>query len=186
MHKTFGRAEPNAAAASFNFCRAADVPKIDAAAAGGSFHTSGTLFDFYTATPGFKHRALQSGNQDDATAAALSVDLAFRRANLDAAPAGVEVEVTADVANINGSAAGFGINCATDIIHMNAAATALSIGSSCDTRCGHAAALGFHLHPLHLAGDIDHELAGKSLGTAALPVADDPGGISPDIGADLV
>src|SRR5207245_1428047 len=99
VHKTFGRAQPNAAAASFNFRRAPDVSEIDAPAAGGSFHTASTLFDFYTAPAGFKHRALQSGNKDDATAAALSVDLAFRRSNFNAAPAGVEVEVTADVAN---------------------------------------------------------------------------------------
>src|SRR5690348_4109040 len=98
----------------------------------------------------------------------------------------MENSITACGTHINAAAAGFGIDGPANVRQMNAAAAADCVHPAANPQGADIAAIGFQLDPLHITGYSDREVAGEAMRALALPIGHNPGGVTLNIGADLV
>src|SRR5262249_4277273 len=163
-----------------------NVTQVDRAAASAHLQFSGALIDMNTTGSCLQRRALTARDQHHVPAAGLGHNSALDGPNVNFAAAGANGEVVANVAHINSAATCFNTNCAANIIQMNCSAGAFSIQTPVDSRGHDRAAFGFDLHGIQVARNCDCNVGRKLVGTAPLPIAHDPGGISSDVIADFV
>src|SRR6266853_5718849 len=185
-HMPFGRCQVNAASAGIDVDRAADISKIDAATPGGNLHFTVALPHLDAAAPGFDGRPLHARLNFHTPPTGFRHHLTLGLMDFNRAPAGVQAQISPDRARVNRSPASFRANDSADIIHVDTAPTALRVNPAGKAGGVNTAACRLHLHSLHIARNIYRELARELPRSPALPVSDDPGGVSPHIGIDLV
>src|SRR5579863_272153 len=98
---SFGGGQPNAATPGLNFCRAADIAQIDAAAAGCGFHLAIAMAHHNAAAPGLESCSLIAGLNLDAAAAGFGHNFPTGVMDLDRSAASVQAEVAADASDFD-------------------------------------------------------------------------------------
>src|SRR6201982_3481603 len=98
----------------------------------------------------------------------------------------MQAEITANSIGLYAAAPGLSLDPAADFHQTDGPTSTLGLNPTADTRSRDIASIGFNLHPIHFARNIDGELARKLVRPSTLPIADDPGRISVHIGADFI
>src|SRR6202035_465846 len=97
----------------------------------------------------------------------------------------MQPDVAPDCADIDGPAARLGVSPSANVIEVHAAAAALRLHTPGDSRGIDVAALGFNLHQVDFARDVDGEFSGELVRASALPVANNPSCVSANVSADF-